>query len=240
MRLFGGCQYIWSDICTQFLKNHFYGYYIIFDISLIIRIVCVHVHEFLWYWHLCTYEFSCWLIDCLIDLRLCSAKLFFNTGGTTHNAVPILALVSEPIPAIFDGIGPIRILYMAKLSRGKTFTVVHKTHYSLGNFRGASGPCHYVLYMASDSRGKPSQLAKKPWKFSPSKVLPYTVGWTCYANTNFVICALLKGQCTVYEVMWYLLLTCVMNMPCYVMSCYKLLRRFDWFVIKSLVIFGPK
>ena len=61
---------------------------------------------------------------------------------------------------------------------GKTFTVVHKTHYSLENFHGASGPCHYVLYTASDSRGKLLRLAKKPrkpWKFSPSKVLPYTV-----------------------------------------------------------------
>ena len=68
--------------------------------------------------------------------------------------------------------------YTAKLSRGKTFAVMHKTHYSLENFHGASGPCHYVLYTASDSRGKLSRLAKKlrkPQKFSPSKVLPYTV-----------------------------------------------------------------
>ena len=68
--------------------------------------------------------------------------------------------------------------YTAKLSRGKTFAVVHKTHYSLENFRSASGPCHYVLYTANDSRGKLSRLAKKlrkPRKFSPSKVLPYTV-----------------------------------------------------------------
>ena len=54
------------------------------------------------------------------------------------------------------------IPYTAKLSRGKTFAVVHKTHYSLENFRGASGPCHYVLYMANDSRGKLSRLAEKP------------------------------------------------------------------------------
>ena len=27
---------------------------------------------------------------------------------------------------------------------GKTFAVVHKTHHSLENFRGASGPCHYM------------------------------------------------------------------------------------------------
>ena len=52
--------------------------------------------------------------------------------------------------------------YTAKLSRGKTFAVVHKTHYSLENFRGASGPCHYVLYTANDSRGKLSRLAEKP------------------------------------------------------------------------------
>ena len=68
--------------------------------------------------------------------------------------------------------------YTAKLLRGKTFAVMHKTHHSLKNFCGASGPCHYVLYTANDSRGKLSQLAKKPRKlrkFSPSKVLPYTV-----------------------------------------------------------------
>ena len=70
--------------------------------------------------------------------------------------------------------------YAAKLSRGKTFAVVHKTHHSLENFRGASGPCHYVLYTANDSRGKLLRLAKKPRKlrkFSPSKVLPYTVSY---------------------------------------------------------------
>ena len=54
------------------------------------------------------------------------------------------------------------IPYTAKLSRGETFVVVHKTHHSLENFRGASGPCHYVLYTANDSRGKLSRLAEKP------------------------------------------------------------------------------
>ena len=66
----------------------------------------------------------------------------------------------------------IEIPYMAKLSRGKTFAVVHKTHHSLENFRGASGPYHYILYTANDSRGKLSRLAKKPRKprkFSPRK-----------------------------------------------------------------------
>ena len=61
---------------------------------------------------------------------------------------------------------------------GKTFVVVHKTHYSLENFCGASGPCHYLLYTANYSRGKLSRLAKKlqkPRKFCPSKVLLYTV-----------------------------------------------------------------
>ena len=61
------------------------------------------------------------------------------------------------------------IPYTEKLSRGKTFAVVHKTHHSLENFHGASGPCHYVLYTASDSRGKLSRLAKKPRKFPPRK-----------------------------------------------------------------------
>ena len=36
---------------------------------------------------------------------------------------------------------------MARLSRGKTFAVVHKTHHSLENFCGSSGRGHYVLYM---------------------------------------------------------------------------------------------
>ena len=57
--------------------------------------------------------------------------------------------------------GHIYIPYTAKLSRGKTFAVVHKAHYSLENFRGASGQGHYVLYTESDSRGKFSRLAKK-------------------------------------------------------------------------------
>ena len=52
---------------------------------------------------------------------------------------------------------------------GKTFTVVHKTHFSLENFCGASGPCHYVLYTASDSRGKLSRLAKNPESFPSRK-----------------------------------------------------------------------
>ena len=58
---------------------------------------------------------------------------------------------------------------------GKTFAVVHKTHYSLENFRGASGPYYYVLYTVNDSRGKLSRLAKNRESFPPSKVLPYTV-----------------------------------------------------------------
>ena len=55
--------------------------------------------------------------------------------------------------------------YTAKLLRGKTFAVVHKTHHSLENFHGASGPCHYVLYTANDSRGKLSRLAKNHESF---------------------------------------------------------------------------
>ena len=72
---------------------------------------------------------------------------------------------------------------MAKLSRGKTFAVVHKTHYSLENFRGASGPYHYVLYTANDSRGKLSRLAKKTAK--TVKVLPYTV-YNCTIHTRYL------------------------------------------------------
>ena len=50
---------------------------------------------------------------------------------------------------------------------GKTFAVAHKTHHSLENFHGASGPCHYVLYTANNSRGKLSRLAKKTAKVFP-------------------------------------------------------------------------
>ena len=70
------------------------------------------------------------------------------------------------------------IPYMAKLLSGKTFAVVHKIHYSLENFHGASGSGHHVLYIASNSRGKLLRSAEKPQKprkFSSSKVLPYTV-----------------------------------------------------------------
>ena len=50
---------------------------------------------------------------------------------------------------------------------------MHKTHYLLENFHGASGPCHYVLYTATDSRGKLSRLAKnhENRQSFPSKVL---------------------------------------------------------------------
>ena len=61
---------------------------------------------------------------------------------------------------------------MAKLWSGKTFAVVHKIHYSLENFCGTSGRGHYVLYTASDSRGKLSEILRK---FSHLKVLPYMV-----------------------------------------------------------------
>ena len=46
------------------------------------------------------------------------------------------------------------IPYTAKLSSGKTFTVLHKIHHSLENFRGPSGRGHHVLYIASDLREK--------------------------------------------------------------------------------------
>ena len=53
-----------------------------------------------------------------------------------------------------------------KTFEGENFAVVYETHYSLENFRGASGPCHYVLYTASDSRGKLSRLAKNHESFA--------------------------------------------------------------------------
>ena len=49
-----------------------------------------------------------------------------------------------------------------KTFEGETFVVVYKTHHSLENFRGTSGPCHYVLHTANDSKGKLSRLAEKP------------------------------------------------------------------------------
>ena len=70
------------------------------------------------------------------------------------------------LKALYQLVAKHHILYMAKLSRGKTFAVVHKTHYSLESFRGASGPCHYVLYTANDSRGKLSRLAKNRKSFA--------------------------------------------------------------------------
>ena len=99
---------------------------------------------------------------------ICECNMLILTCAVLH--VEIISQSCKYIP------------YMAKLLRGKTFAVVHKTHYSLENFHGASGPCHYVLYTANDSRVKLSRLAKKPrktQKFSPSKVLPYTVFYTC-------------------------------------------------------------
>ena len=53
--------------------------------------------------------------------------------------------------------------------------IVCKIYYSLENFHGASGRGHHVLYTASDLRGKPLRSAEKLQKFSPLKVLPYTV-----------------------------------------------------------------
>ena len=70
------------------------------------------------------------------------------------------------------------IPYTAKLSRGKTFTVVHKIHHSLKNFRGASGRGHHVPYTASDSSGKLSQSAEKPqkaWKFPLESVAVHSI-----------------------------------------------------------------
>ena len=59
------------------------------------------------------------------------------------------------------------IPYIAKLSSGKTFAVVHKIYYSLENFRNASGCGHHVLYTASNSRGKLLRLAENPRKLHP-------------------------------------------------------------------------
>ena len=45
------------------------------------------------------------------------------------------------------------VLYTANDSRGKTFTVVHKTLYSLENFCGVDHQGHHVPYTTIDSRG---------------------------------------------------------------------------------------
>ena len=74
--------------------------------------------------------------------------------------------------------------YTAKPLSGKTFAVVHKIHYSLENFRGASGRGHHVLYTASDSRRKLLRSTEKPQKFSHLKVSLYTV---YYIGSNFGI-----------------------------------------------------
>ena len=83
-----------------------------------------------------------------------SAITFYEVTVDTYNIT--FRLLGTTIIFVHE------IPYTAKLSRGKTFAVVHKTHYSLENFHGASGPCHYVLYTANDSRGKLSRLAEKP------------------------------------------------------------------------------
>ena len=80
--------------------------------------------------------------------------------------------------------------YMAKLSSGKTFAVVHKIHFLLENFRGASGRGHHVLYTASDSRGKllqSTEKLRKSQKFSHSKVLLYMVYVCIYVCINSML-----------------------------------------------------
>ena len=109
----------------------------------------------------------------LLVMKFFTAPL--NCTGICILYTPVCLLY---IPVFCIRFSQLAIPYTAKLSSGKTFAVVHKTHHSLENFRGASGPCHYVLYTANDSRGKRSRLAKKPQKprkFSHSKILPYTV-----------------------------------------------------------------
>ena len=73
--------------------------------------------------------------------------------------------------------------YTAKPLRGKTFAVVHKIHYSLANFRGASG---HGLYTASDSREKLSRSAEKLQNHETVKVFPLE-SLAVYSMTNTAI-----------------------------------------------------
>ena len=67
------------------------------------------------------------------------------------------------------------IPYTVKLSSGRTFAVVHKIHYSLKNFRSASGCGHHILYTASDSRGKLLRSTEKPQKTQSFPTRKYAV-----------------------------------------------------------------
>ena len=52
-------------------------------------------------------------------------------------------LLTAVLASLVDCISMCHILYTAKLLSGKT---LHKTHYLLENFCGASGHGHHVLY----------------------------------------------------------------------------------------------
>ena len=83
---------------------------------------------------------------------------------------------------IFDVHGLSYIPYTAKLLSGKTFAVVHKIHYSLENFHGASGRSHHVLYTKDDSRGKLLRLAEKTAKVFPLESFAVYGKLSKYAN----------------------------------------------------------
>ena len=67
------------------------------------------------------------------------------------------------------------IPYTAKLSRGKTFVVVHKTHYSLRCIRPMPLCTVHMQQMILGENFHDWLKSAKTVRVSPSKVLPYTV-----------------------------------------------------------------
>ena len=67
---------------------------------------------------------------------------------------------------------------------------MHKIHYSLENFRGASGLGHHVLYIASDSgKGKTFAIGRKTAKVFPLE------SFAVYGIVNRILC---KSTCDIY------------------------------------------
>ena len=86
------------------------------------------------------------------------------------------------------------IPYTRKLSSGKTFAVGTQNDHSRENFRGPSGRGQYVLYTASDSRGKLSRSTEKTTKVFPlesfpvySTSIPKSIPFTLFLNTTISI-----------------------------------------------------
>ena len=126
--------------------------------------------------YICVYVCMLYIIFVLcilyIYIRGGSGRLRLVMSSSTLPGIPMInKLCQGLIVIVYDTLLELTVY-------GKTFAVVCKIHYSPENFRGASGRGHHVPYAANDSRGKLSQSTekpRKPRKFSPSKVLLYTV-----------------------------------------------------------------